>query len=337
VDVALLGDAPPAGIRLPANVRSVAIRWEELMSRVERPFADGQPIPALRKASVCKLNDLKPFIALLLPEVVRGYLWWGWCDNDIWFGDIAGAMGPHVHSKNVDFITPNFFRRADTALSWGPISFVRNTDVMNTLVVWKEYRDMVWRVLSQPGCHRFDEWGDTSNGDGLGYEFSFSGLLARTAARGFIHLLSHRLPVVEWDGLCEYMWKEMPAVEQRNCGFCLMMFSASGKTRLRGRDGAERLICHFQYSKNRQWFSDLNKGYVSFLMNQPSISVTYADGFKASCAVGQHLPCCPGCKNLCRGDQCCQGPDGPTTCPSAPVNHARGCRHAKKYQCSAVY
>lgn len=268
-DVVLLGDPLPPDLELPMNVRSVQIGWGSLASSLERLFNGGRPLPAFRAARADKVCDVKPLTALLVPELIQGYKWWGWCDNDVWLGDVAGLLSADLRGSDTDFLS--------LGPSWGPLSIVRNLPATNGLAARGRNRRVALRVLSSSEYRAFDEWGEPAWG-GLGFNLSFSGLLAAAAAAGELRLGRRSLGRAIWDGPCL-------TSNSTTCGFCSLSLRA-GRTRLCAADGSELLLCHFQYGKEQPHQRLLGDAQVRMLLQEQAIASTYARGifqFPSSC------------------------------------------------------
>lgn len=89
----VIGDAPPPDI-LPSNVRFQTLSFSSLQARLSVLLIDddhgdrGSSNDTLQYVSTYKANDVKPFMAYLFPDLLRGHTWWAWADIDVIFGDI---------------------------------------------------------------------------------------------------------------------------------------------------------------------------------------------------------------------------------------------------------
>src|ERR1700730_13861678 len=82
IDLFLISDR--ACGRLPTKVLPIAMSLSEIEAQV-RKYIDHN----LSVHQAYKLCDLKPFYALLFPELVEGYDFWGYCDIDLVLGNLS--------------------------------------------------------------------------------------------------------------------------------------------------------------------------------------------------------------------------------------------------------
>lgn len=107
--------------RHPANVTVVPLTLSEIERRA-RQCIDA----ALRVDHAYKLCDLRPFYALLFPELVEGYDFWGYCDIDLIFGNLSELLS-RDRLAQVDV----FF--ADAHMVVGHFALYRNHPEINGL------------------------------------------------------------------------------------------------------------------------------------------------------------------------------------------------------------
>ncbi len=94
-----------------------------------------------------KICDFKPAFGLLFEEHLSGYQYWGYCDLDMVFGDIAGFLN-RVMSENPDIIS-NY-----SGFMSGPLSIYRNTPEINRLFQdCPDYR----KIFQNTKHYAFDE------------------------------------------------------------------------------------------------------------------------------------------------------------------------------------
>lgn len=101
-------------------------------------------------ASPYKLCDYRPMYGYLMPDLLRGYDFWGHCDLDMIFGDIA------------HFISDDILARYDRILSRGHLTIYRNTPEVNAHFMQSTQVEgvMDWKeVVASPLNHSYDEWG----------------------------------------------------------------------------------------------------------------------------------------------------------------------------------
>lgn len=95
-----------------------------------------------------KLCDFRPGYGELFADLIKGYRYWGYCDADVVFGDLATPI-----TSAIDAGAAKIFQR-------GHLSFVRNDPYHSA--IWRDaltgggnYRE----ILSSPQSHLFDEGG----------------------------------------------------------------------------------------------------------------------------------------------------------------------------------
>jgi hypothetical protein len=117
-----LHDQPALPAHRPANVHFVETSSRDIEQRYLRVI--GRPI---NLPSAYKLCDLKPLLGSLFPELIQNYVWWGYCDTDLIWGDIRR------------FITDDDLARYDVISSHvcailGQFSIFRGGDLPRRLV-----------------------------------------------------------------------------------------------------------------------------------------------------------------------------------------------------------
>ena len=70
-----------------------------------------------------KVNDYKPFLAALYPELIGNASWWAWSDADLLFGDLMKYidLAEPATASVVCPLYPNPWQAA----SWGPLTAFR--------------------------------------------------------------------------------------------------------------------------------------------------------------------------------------------------------------------
>jgi hypothetical protein len=128
---------------VPANARLVKMPLDEVMVRLSRVI--GAP---LKFARLHKLCDCKPFYALAFPELVRGYDYWGYCDLDLFFGDLSPLIEKAREGK-WDFISPWDY-------TVGHCNLLRNKDRVNSIAL---KTTKLIEHLAEPAITFIDEGG----------------------------------------------------------------------------------------------------------------------------------------------------------------------------------
>jgi hypothetical protein len=103
---------------------------------------------ALQPAGFHKLCDYRPFFGLAFQDLLREYKYWGYCDLDLFFGNLQG-LATMVQDGTLDFISP-------WDRSSGPCTLFRNVDHVNEIGF--SIRDFQSRAL-QPYSTWMDEGG----------------------------------------------------------------------------------------------------------------------------------------------------------------------------------
>jgi hypothetical protein len=84
---------------LPANVRMIPLTLRELAHRASAVLGYAIHIPR-----AYKLCDFKPLYGLLFPEYLEPYTHWGYCDEDVFWGDLRRFLTDNV-CRDYDVIT----------------------------------------------------------------------------------------------------------------------------------------------------------------------------------------------------------------------------------------
>lgn len=79
-----------------------------------------------------KACDLRPLFADIFGDVIKDYVYWGWGDLDVLYGDLWKQLGPSF--GNFDYIATG--RRGES----GPLAFLRNCSEVNEL--WRGIPDV---------------------------------------------------------------------------------------------------------------------------------------------------------------------------------------------------
>lgn len=99
VKVVIITDLPHPDY-LPANVQLLYKTYEEVMARMEAVI--GWPLPRFRFHKLC---DYKPLFPLAFPEAVAGAKYTGYCDLDLYFGDLTPLLEMTTQGE-ADIISP---------------------------------------------------------------------------------------------------------------------------------------------------------------------------------------------------------------------------------------
>jgi hypothetical protein len=98
-DFLILTDLPKPP-RIPDNVHILPMQFPELSRRISEVV--GFPLPRLTYHKLC---DFKPFYGLAFSELLRSYRYWGYCDVDLFFGNLL-PLEKMAESEDFDFISP---------------------------------------------------------------------------------------------------------------------------------------------------------------------------------------------------------------------------------------
>jgi hypothetical protein len=94
-----------------------------------------------------KLCDFRPAFGIIFGEYLQDYDYWGYCDNDLIFGDILSFLGD-VIMENYSIIIPH------KQFSHGHFCLLRNTETVNNLFKLSPiYKD----IFRSEKLHIFDE------------------------------------------------------------------------------------------------------------------------------------------------------------------------------------
>lgn len=253
----IIGDSPPP-FPLPPNVHFMEISWDELCNRVGERL--GIQVDKLRTARPYKVNDFKPLLGVLFPELVVGYDYWGSCDNDMIVGDFRQLWDG---SMNNDFDVLSGSLEHST---WGPITLYRNTP--NIVELFRSATISLDRIFNneKPVC--FDEWGSCGFKRWPGA--SMAGIVDN-AGLNVAHVETG------WDG-----WCHLPRFgkSKQRCAECIYR---QGGLWLRNEMGGfdEVLVCHYQYTKSRLQSSMEANEIVMSVLGKGEFKVSYLGGFQA--------------------------------------------------------
>lgn len=125
----------------PPNVKVVYITFNELRARINQLF-DFE----IKLNAPYKLCDYKPVYGEVFKDYVVGYDFWGYCDNDLIFGDIRS------------FLTDDILLKSNKVLSRGHLSLYRNIPYMNRFV-FENTNEFYKTVYTSDKGFSFDEWG----------------------------------------------------------------------------------------------------------------------------------------------------------------------------------
>ena len=175
----MLSDVTPAP-KLPDNVRHISLTLPQLLARLRRTV--GVRLKSLTASgtygsgvSSAKTNDFKPMFGAAFADLLSGYAWWGYLQEDLLVGDLR-AFATEALLARSDVICPYIFPLNAS----GVLMLYRNTQKVNWL--WNTSADMP-RVLSSKAYTVFDEWWGPLEG-----RQNLAHVLGRAAARGEIRL-----------------------------------------------------------------------------------------------------------------------------------------------------
>lgn len=127
----------------PENVHILPMTFSELSHRLSEVVG----IP-LGKFTYHKLCDFKPFYGLAFHDLLQSYRYWGYCDFDLFFGDLR-PLAEMAKSESFDFISPFDY-------TVGHCTLVRNEARVNQIAL--KMADLENRCL-EPGITFMDEGG----------------------------------------------------------------------------------------------------------------------------------------------------------------------------------
>jgi hypothetical protein len=98
-DFLVLTDLPKPSY-IPGNVHILPMQFAELSRRISEVI--GFDLPRLTYHKLC---DCKPFYGLAFSDLLRPYRYWGYCDVDLFFGNLQ-LLEEMAESEKFDFISP---------------------------------------------------------------------------------------------------------------------------------------------------------------------------------------------------------------------------------------
>lgn len=118
-DFLLITDLPSPQ-HLPKNVNVIRMAYSEVLSRISSVIG-----VALQSVQCHKLCDFRPFFGLAFHDYLSPYSYWGYCDVDLFFGDLTPLMNM-AGTKKFDFISP-------WTCTVGHCTLIRNIDRVNRI------------------------------------------------------------------------------------------------------------------------------------------------------------------------------------------------------------
>jgi hypothetical protein len=208
----------------PSNVRKIYIPYRDFCNKFTEIYGvtDGIEKPY-------KLCDVRPAFGEVLGEYIKGYEFWGYCDEDLLWGDIR------------HFITDDILEKHDRILTRGHCSIFRNTSEINSYYrTLPRKGHMVYeKMLSLPQVCAFDEWGEHAGG-GVSAIFRDNG----------IPMYNEPVMADIYVGKGSFLINYRP--DLRGTKYFLYengKVFACGKNKERGSFKEEVLYCHFQKRK----------------------------------------------------------------------------------------
>lgn len=126
----------------PENVRVIYMTFEQFRALIQNYFEF-----KISLEKPYKLCDFKPAYGLILQNEIQGYDFWGYCDNDVIWGDIRR------------FLTEEILDGKEKVLSRGHLSIYRNNNRM--INFFKSSTDGLYKIVfTNPKGFAFDEWGN---------------------------------------------------------------------------------------------------------------------------------------------------------------------------------
>jgi hypothetical protein len=141
VDFVIFTDQKPLR-PLPANVRMIPMTLADISHRAGAVL--GFPISIPRAYKLC---DFKPLYGLLFAEHLAGYTHWGYCDEDIFWGDIRKFITDEV-LRDYDLIT------ACRCCVVGQLTIFKNVPGVTDMIRAAPH---LRTQLQDPGIHLLDE------------------------------------------------------------------------------------------------------------------------------------------------------------------------------------
>lgn len=137
----IVGDMAPKAARWPSNCAFHHFSLRMLLKRAQSSLG-AAPANLHISGGASKVSDLKPMLAHLFPELLRGCDFWGWMQEDQLLGDLRSFLDNEVLSR-FDVISPLVAPLHHA----GPFMVLRHTRRIDAL-----YRQSSqWRaVLTEP-------------------------------------------------------------------------------------------------------------------------------------------------------------------------------------------
>lgn len=145
IHVTLILDRPPQ-LSFPANVHWVLRSGGQIAARINDRL--GLAITAIGGHKLC---DFKPHYGLIFEDLIAGSPWWGFCDIDLMFGDLAPWIEAELH-PDLDVITVH-----DRIIA-GHFTVIRNDPALLRRIGAMARRPELQAAFHNPTCQMLDEY-----------------------------------------------------------------------------------------------------------------------------------------------------------------------------------
>eukprot|EP00729_Bicosta_minor_P011251 gene11251-18053_t len=258
---------------MPPNVKLVSMTYSQFIRKATDQLFQVVPPDELLEAPHSKADDFKPFLASFFKKQIEGFGWWGYCDVDMFVGNIRAVL-PQETLDLYDVVTPIATSPGQSFQMWSAFSMFRNTSQlvnMHSQADQSQLKD----VLLKPAVGNF-----ASNG-----QLSISSLLLAKVKSGSSRLrLLHDGVPFGWDAKCTDPRTGM--VGQSRCNECVLSINKHGDSMVVHDHGLARytdvLLCHFRVGKPAfAWRMDALNGRGTELVAEANlIFQSFPEGFR---------------------------------------------------------
>ena len=282
-DVVVFGD-PPVPFEMPPNVRQLHMTWDNLANLLSEKLFNGTELVNLKAQAqlglTYKIIDFKPLYAFLMNEQVKGYDFWGYCDNDMMLGSASHHLSPEFLADK-DIISG--MQGHTDERTWGPFTLMRNTKQLNELFMLSEGEGGLLGLFDSYDTMFFDEWGGNSR---QFYSRSMSAIITKYEKKLGLRVYNTGFPI-GWDGECE------GKAGVQFCSECVLT-TVDDQTHLTWNRSLispdekylvyEVMLCHYQVGKKaiKTQLSKMTEVDKATLLKADPLSYGYPDGFYPS-------------------------------------------------------
>ena len=289
VNYTLIGNIGTLYGAMPPNVKLVPMTYAEFIRKATVQLFAMPPLNAskfdethrelLFNTPFGKADDFKPLLASFFKEELEGFAWWGYCDVDMFVGNIRRVLQQQTLDE-YDVISPVATSPGLLFQTWSAFSMFRNTPQLVNMFKQADSEQLL-KLLLAPAVGNF-----ASNG-----ALSISSLLLLKISTNGIRLLHDGVPF-GWDAKCTDLRTGM--VGKTRCNECVFAVNKHGDGMVVHDHGlttyVDVVLCHFRIGKPAlAWRMDQLDGRGNELVaNANLIFQSFPEGFRAHVPGSHH-------------------------------------------------